>query len=565
METKPIPHAPPAEGQQAGEERYALPLTLLAVAAVTLDSVVAHGCDQISVPIGDAGALANQAATRLELLQRAGLWAALRMGDATGAPYPPLVPLVGGWAGGWGGLRALMSSLAVWEGIGAAAAAWAGRRILGPWGGVIGAVVWLWLARSADPTPDFYTETAVGALSLATIVALAATEWLRHPGAAALAGLAAGLAMLAKFTAVLYVAPAIAMYVAIASIRALVKDRGRWVGGGAALVLVGSAALAGAGVAAWAQTGAGTWWAATIAGAALMAVAGAHSRRVLGVGSLVVAVGTVLSLLWYLPNHAILMEFLKGNLHNPSNSERLGFALALPFYACALFRGLLDTPAVILAAVGLGLSARRREGLPWLAAAVALVGMVLLASMPFANHRYIRPSALLFVPMVVAAIPRSASRPAAGVALALLTLLLASRVPALRAPGNRLLPAGARQSGSWNAEEIPAGTSRVMVDRYLASPWRGPKVMLALPELNLTPSPLVRAAADLDAACPDGYRISMRNITKNVDFALSILLTWNHHRRSIPRPGPGMDVCLATLTPGNGGPWTVQVELRPRH
>ncbi len=564
METPQISQPLPAERQQVGEERYALPLTLVAVLAVTLDNVVAHGCDQVSVPIGDAGALANQAATRLELLHRSGLWAALRLGDPTGAPYPPLVPLVGGLAGDWGGLRALMSTLALWEGIGAAAAAWAGRRILGPWGGVIGAVVWLWLARSADPRPDFYAETAVGALSLGTIVALDATDWLRRPGAAAVAGLAAGLAMLAKFTAVLYVAPAITIYVALASIRALVADRGWRVGGGAALVLVGSAAMAGAGVAAWAQTGAGTWWAPTVAGAALMAVGGSQSRRVLGVGSLVVAIGTVLSLLWYLPNHAILMEFLAGNQHNPSNSERLGFALALPFYTSALFRGLLDTPAVILAAVGLGLSARRREGLPWLAAVVALVGVVLLASMPFANQRYIRPSALLFVPLVVAAIPTRVSRSAAGVALALLTFLLTSRVPALRVPGNRLLPAGARQSGSWNAEEIPVGTNKVMVERYLASPWRGPKLMLALPELNLSLSPLFRAAADLDAACPDDYVISIQNITKNIDFTLSILLTWNHQRRSIPKPVPGTDVCLATLTPGNGGPWNVQVELHPR-
>lgn len=536
--------------------------TAVVAAVLVADAVCAHGLDGSYVPRGDDLGMWRHAADRLELWRTAGLWAAWREPLFVGAPYPPLVTMVGAAFGRVGGYRGVTTSLALWDAVGLVAAMVAGTKLVGRWGGVLGAITWFWLARSADSNPAFYGEVAVGPLVLATLVALESSRWLERPVVATLAGLLAGLALLAKFTAAPLAGPAVVGVLAASAVRALVRDRGWLPGLALALPALGGGALALVRVARWAATGtgSGTWaWPLGVAVLPLL-VGGRTSRAVLlGAAGLVGAAwGSALS--WYGPAHGALLQFLSLNESASYNSDPLPFALALRFDARVVLRQDLDGLALLAVLVGIVGAVRRREALPLVATAAALVGLVAMAALPYQNVRYVAPIAVLFVPAVLSAVPRRWAGALALVAVAWCAALLTTRAEPVRAAWMGRFSGEAFAQGRLDPDTPAGGTQRVLVERWLDQPVSGFAVLVALPADGLSADPIFDLAARVDAACPPHDPIRLGPTAGDVGATLPVVLAWEH-RRTVDYFGKLENSCFVTVT-AEGEPPTYAVRVR---
>lgn len=589
----------------SGAWRWLAPIAL--VVAAPLDQLGAGLASRGYTPWADDAAVAVLAAQRADAVLAGDLATACCRLIGNAAPYPPLVTTVAGlFARTTGtGVPGLLASLALWTGLGAVGAAWMGARVVGPRhaaaGAAAAAAAWFLVARFTDEA-EIFLDPAVGALGLLALAALDASEGLRRVHLGLVAGLAAGAALLAKFTAAHFLGPAMFLGLALGLARTAwagpaaastgraapaarpgdpepgppppaapadpARPSGRRLLRGVGALLVGAGTLAVGGLLLrWAlgQRPLAPALAAAVAVAALV-VALARGRGLAAVvGLLACAAGASVAAGFYLPNQPEILRFLQVNLAGGYAGAALEPGTGLRWLWRAVFWERVPVGVLGLWALGLAGAVWRREHrwLPHLGGAA--VGAALIVLGPYQAIRYLAPMLALLSPLVVEAAPRRALPLLAGLLGLWVGLVELERLPAIAA-----LADAAGLPPEAGLRPAPA-TDPVQVARWLDRPAGPPRLGLRLPPPRAREDSLARVLRRAVAACPPERTLLVWVDPTSADGGARIHLLWDlpagrdvelgAHRHPGTPAAPPLELHLvARPGPGvvwNEGGWTV--------
>ncbi len=515
--------------------------------------------DRGYLPLGDDASLMRHAFIRTEALQQ-GLYAAMTVCPNSGAPYPPLVTLFAGSVASMtgGGIPAIVASQAVWMLVGGVSAIFCGELLLGRWGALAGPACWFLMTRMLVGT--FYTEPAVAALLLATLTALACSDGLRRVDRAAIAGVTAGLGLLAKFTFAMFAGPPAAMFL-IGSLTA-----GVWRGPRRGLARVATSVGVGLGVSlsigltvAWATwgTGGALLGGVVVVTALLCGFGLGGASRTVGVGALLfVGLSGGLVWPWFHSCAFELRSFLEGNAARNFEGDAIPFPLAMRFYVTILGQHALGSITLILALVGAARTILRPSLLPGLGLLAVASGVVLLGAAPYQNARYILPALAALVPVALSAIPRRMAPPAAVLASACVAALLATRDPTVHA---RVLARSGLGEGETRVGGLaePRGTSRDGVEEAVRTPWLVPRMDVALPLPEPALPPIRLAFLEIERRCASDHPVDLTFQPPEVRGALGALSEWESNGRIlyVEMPVPVGNVARVEVQPAASPPY----------
>lgn len=322
-----------------------------------------------------------------------------------GAPYPTLAgtvsatlyPLIG--HGPVEALQAMMPWYLLAD-IVTVVGAW---RLRGPGAALVAAAVTPLITMHETTRSYLATEPAVGAMAVATTLCLWLGGWLERPGWSVVAGAAAGLGLLAKWSFAFFMGPLCALVVAYSLARAF---RGAW-----GLAVAGSALAAAGSAVAWTADRVGREWPLGALGATvLLGLLAAWRGRSPGWRSrlasvvLFCAATAATAAPWYLSNLEMMQLFLGKNLGHEYAGPVVPLSNRLSFYWFELTRGSMGV--LLLALLGLGtfrtlLGGRARSSFALACLLAFAAGFLLLALAPYTKSRYLTAGYALLAPLVV--------------------------------------------------------------------------------------------------------------------------------------------------------------------
>ena len=327
------------------------------------------------------------------------------------APYPPLIPLIAAFHYRWWGDRSVQTAVAslwMWLPLAMGALYVGVFRTAGVLPGLAAMCLGPILMYSLGLRQAFYTEPAVAALAAASVTALSWSQGFTRLWPSFFLGIFLGLGLLAKWSFGFFLGPPMVLAVVLclyrlgtspgvglvavaagllAAVLQLLDAAGKLQGGGLAGILVGTLGVMGLTVVGLLRPG---WLKEGLPG--------------LGGLGLTVLVTVMLAGPWYLFTLRKMQIFLSSNTSFAYAGDPMGLTESWPFYP-AVVMDLLWTPVLLL--VGLGILRALLPGRPpllgWSLISFA-AGLLVLASLPYRNARYLMAGITLLVPVATLAL-----------------------------------------------------------------------------------------------------------------------------------------------------------------